>query len=167
MGKHTPHELQDFSPTSRFHPGEVQQLVSELKAVPFVFSPGPFAVPSLIAAAIHRADTERKVIQIWQKELSNELFAQLFSSDDPYPLLIVPDPGERNFQYPWDADFFARVFSDTRCEIEDCTTGIKFPSTVGDCFCCFGKYPTEQVLRLKVVLLLLQFVDLELTECLV
>jgi hypothetical protein len=118
----------------RFHPGEVQQLVSELKAVPFVFSPGPFAVPSLIAAAIHRTDTEREVIQIWRKELSNELFAQLFSSDDLYPLLIVPDPGERNFQYPWDADFFARVFSDTRCEIEDCTTGIKFPSTVGDFF---------------------------------
>jgi hypothetical protein len=167
MGKHTPHELQDFSPTSRFHPGEVQQLVSELKAVPFVFSPGPFAVPPSIAAAIHRADTEREVIQIRRKELSNELFAQLFSSDDPYPLLIVPDPGEKIFQYLWDADFFARVFGDTRCEIEDCTTGIKFPSTVGDFFRCFGEYPTEQVLRLKVVPLLLRFVDLELTECLV
>jgi len=145
----------------------VQQLVSELKAVPPVFSPGPSVVTSSIAAAMHRADTEREVIQIRRKELSNELFSKLFSSDDPYPLLIVPDPGEKIFQYPWDANFFARVFNDTRCEIEDCTTGIKFPSTVGDFFRCFYEYPTKQVWRLKVVLLLIRFSDLELMECLV
>lgn len=147
------HELQDFSPTSRFRPGEVQELLFDLETVPHALAPTPFVMTSSIAEAMSRADANREVIKIRRKELTNELFAHLFSGDDPYPLVIVPDPGEKIFQYPWDAAFFGRVFIDSPCEIEDCATGIKSPSTVGEFFNSFGKDDaTEKVSRLKVVL---------------
>jgi hypothetical protein len=116
-----------------------------------MLSTSQFAVTPSIAAAMKRADNDREVITIRRKELTNELFAHLFSGDDPYPLLVVPDPGEKIFQYPWDANFFARVFANTDCEIEDCATGNKTPGTVGKFFGSFGKDdPTKAVKKLKV-----------------
>ena len=100
-----------------------------------------------------RADADREVITISRKDLTNELFAYLLDRDDPYPLVVVPDPGEILFQYPWDAEFFASIFPDTECDIENCATSIISRRKVAEFFRRFGRDDDAKLVeKIRVIL---------------
>jgi hypothetical protein len=146
------HTFPDFTPISRFAPGEVKQLILEIGMLPNIPPSRPFTVTPAIAATMTRADCDRKVISIQHNELTNELFDHLWAHADPYPLVITPIPGQKLLQYPWTPEFFTNIIGTTPCKAQDCETGEIVPTTVGDFYGQFGKEcDTRRVLRLKVL----------------
>jgi lysine-specific demethylase 3 len=145
------HTLPDFTPISRFAPGEVKQLILEIGMLPNIPPSRPFDVTPAIADAMTRADCDRKVISIQHNELTNELFDHLWARADPYPVVVTPVPGQKLLQYPWSPEFFMNITGTTECKAQDCETGEIVPTTVGGFYSLFGKEcDTRQVLRLKV-----------------
>jgi [histone H3]-dimethyl-L-lysine9 demethylase len=141
----------DITPISRFAPGEVKQLIFEIKMLPDIPPSRPFTVTPTIAAAMARADCDREVISIQHNELTNELFDHLWAREDPYPLVITPVPGQKLLQYPWTPAFFTNIIGTTPCKAQDCETGKVVSTTVGDFYRLFGtECNTRPVLRLKV-----------------
>jgi [histone H3]-dimethyl-L-lysine9 demethylase len=143
------HTFPDFTPISRFAPGEVKQLILEIEMLPNIPPSRPFAVTPAIAAAMTRADCDRKVISIQHNELTNELFDHLWDRADPYPLVVTPIPGQKLLQYPWSPEFFANITGTTECKAQDCETGEIVQTTVGGFYGLFGKN-FDRILRLKV-----------------
>ena len=112
----------------------------------------PCLVTPAIAAAMKRADCDRKIISIQHNELTNELFDHLWARADPYPLVVTPIPGRKLLQYSWSPEFFTDIAGATDCKAQDCETGEIVPTTVGDFYSLFGKEcDTRRVLRLKVL----------------
>jgi hypothetical protein len=145
------HTFPDFTPISRFAPGEVKQLILEIELLPNIPPSRPFAATPAIAAAMARADCDRKVISIQHNELTNGLFDHLWARADPYPLVVTPIPGQKLLQYPWTPEFFTKIIGTTACKAQDCETGEIVPTTVGDFYGLFGEEcDTRRVLRLKV-----------------
>ena len=145
------HTFPDFTPVSRFAPGEVKQLILEIGMLPKIPPSCPFVVPPAISAAMTRADHDRKIISIQHNELTNELFDHLWARADPYPLVITPIPGQKLLQHPWTPEFFTKIIGTTACKAQDCETGEIVSTTVGKFYGLFGKEcDTRQVLRLKV-----------------
>jgi hypothetical protein len=134
------HTLPDLAPISQFAPGEVEQLILDIETMLHNIPPSrPFAVTPSIAAAMQRADSNRKTISIPRNELTNDLFVHLWARDDPYPLVVIPTPGQKLLQFPWTPEFFMDVTGKTQCEAQDCETGDIIPTTVSDFYSLFGK----------------------------
>jgi hypothetical protein len=135
-----------FIPISRFAHDELVQLIATIETMPIIV-PSPYVMDKRMADAIKLADSERKVIRIRRDDMSNELFDALWSSSNPYPLVVTG----HKMQHNWSPDLFSKLIGHNKCTVQNCKTKQVVDSTVGE---FFGRYGAERegrdVLRLKV-----------------
>jgi hypothetical protein len=136
----------EFIPISRFSQGEVTQIISTIEANPVPPSPA-FVMNDDIAESMRLADVERKVITIHRKHMTHQLFNSLWSTENPYPLLVTG----HKLQIPWTPENFILLLGTQACKVQNCMTGEIIDSTIME---FFGRYGDESanrpVLRLKV-----------------
>lgn len=137
----------EFIPISRFSQGEVTQIISTIEANPVSPSPA-FVMNDDIAEYMRLADVERKVITIDRKHMTHQLFNSLWSTENPYPLLVTG----HKLQIPWTPENFILLLGSQACKVQNCMTGEIIDSTIMEFFGGYGdESATRPVLRLKVI----------------
>jgi hypothetical protein len=139
---------EEFTPISRFSPGEVVQLIHTIETIPPIPPSRTFLVSKYIADCVKLADADRQVVTIHRKHVTHELFSYLWSTANPHPLLVRG----HQMQLEWTPATFIHLMGSKPCKVQNCRTGEIFDSTVGEFFGrCGDESEEREVLRLKVI----------------
>jgi hypothetical protein len=151
------HAREDFLPTTRFHPSEIQPTIEQMKRVLDLGAPSlDYAVSDTKATApasafvaemppaphTRRSTTantksapyhHHRTRLLLADELSESTFSAQWKLGDP---IVV-----ENFKaLAWSAEFFIRNYGEQECTIVNCTNKEQKTQKVHDFFATFGKY---------------------------
>jgi hypothetical protein len=126
----------------------VDEIISTLKNIPAVPPSPPFSVGKYIANSVQLADADRRVVTIHKNHMNHEIFESLWSTANPYPLLITG----HKLQLEWTPATFIELIGPKACKVQNCRTGVVYDSTVTEFFSLYGADSDDrEVLRLKVI----------------
>lgn len=111
-------------------------MIQDTEAIPPAPPPVAYVPTQHIAEAMRLAECERRIMTIPCADLTDSLFDFLWSRDDPYPILVTQ--ANQGLQLDWDPPFFSKTFFNYPCQVQNCSTGEEFGSSVDQLFSRYG-----------------------------